>query len=998
MPHTQEGRLISLTTPLGADKLLLASFSGHEAISRLFSFHLDLLCESTDPSTHQPADPIDFSDIIGKSVTISVTLSDNTPRYFNGLVSHFAQSGADNLFTHYQMEVVPWTWMLTRFADCKIFHNKKVGDIIDQVLSDRGFTDYTLSLSGTYTPLEYTVQYRETDFNFISRLMEQNGIFYFFQHEDGKHTMVIADSSSAHEPCPGQESAGYNLAGGGIDDEDVVNSWSIEQELKSGKYTLTDYNFKTPSTSLLASEPTIVSVGGNADFELFDYPGEYLTRGDGTCFAKLRMQEEEASHLVAHGSSVCRAFTTGYKFDLEDHFQDSMNDTYILTEIQHIASAAGRYSSSGGGGGGSDSYSNHFTCIPADVPFRPARLTPKPFVQGPQTAVVVGKSQDSGDSGDADDPGTDGEEIWVDKYGRVMVLFPWDRAGACSCWVRVSQDWAGQGWGSITIPRVGQEVIVSFLEGDPDRPIITGRVYNASQTVPYALPANQTRSTFMTRSSKGGSASTYNELRFEDLAGKEQVFLRAQFDQDNQVLHDSREAVGNNRSLTVANDQLESVGGNLDTQVTGNVTGKVGGDVNNNVTGKVVEKVGGDTNSNVTGNVVEKIGGDSNSNITGNLNQKVGQTLSLQVGQNLYEKSGSNFAHEAGQIIHLKAGMTIVLEAGTELTLKVGGNYIDINPSGISIFGTMVMINSGGSAGSGCGSSPTSPTDPVDPNAPKDPDKADDGKTGTKLGSGSSPAASSSGAPAGSMSLAPPAAGSPAAPQLPGGAAGAAAAASTAASSAEQDAQQATQQAVQGAQQAAAEAQQDATQAQQAAQQAEQQADQAVDQVKQQAKQAFQQANQAVQQAQQAVSQAAAQGKAAAQQALNQAEQQAQQAAQAAKQAVQQAQQQAQQVQQQAQQAAAQAEKAAQQAAAQAQQAAQQAQQQAQQAAQQARQQAQQAAQQAKQAAQQAQQQAQQAEQQVKQAASQAQQQAQQSAQAAQQSASQAISQAQHGF
>jgi type VI secretion system secreted protein VgrG len=661
MPYSQEGRLITLTTPLGEDVLLLAGFSGHEAISRLFSFHLDLLTEHG---------PIDFTEIIGKNVTISVAQSDNTLRYFNGMVSQFAQSGSDTKFMHYQMEVVPWTWTLTRYADCKIFHNKKVGDILEQVFQDRGFQDYKLSLNGSYSPLEYCVQYRETDFNFISRLMEQNGIFYFFQHERGKHTMVIADSSSIHEACPGQESAGYNLVGGGLDADDVVNTWNIEQELRTGKYTLTDYNFKTPSASLLATEPTIVSVGGNASFEIFDYPGEYTTRGDGSTFAKLRMQEDEAGHLVAHGSSACRAFTSGYKFDLTDHYQDSMNTSYVLTEIQHIASVGGTYS----GSGGSDNYSNHFTCIPGTVPFRPARLTPKPFVQGPQTAVVVGKSSDTDNSDDG--VGGDGEEIWVDKYGRVIVLFPWDRAGKCSCRVRVSQDWAGQGWGAITIPRVGQEVIVSFLEGDPDRPIVTGRVYNADQTVPYPLPDNQTRSTFKTRSSEGGGTDNYNELRFEDKKGDEQIFLRGEKDFDTRLKNDIREWVGNNRSLIVTQDQME------------------------------------------------KAGGDLHSQVTGNINQKVGQNLSLQVGQNLYEKSGTNFAHEAGQVIHLKAGMTVVLEAGTELTLKVGGNFIDINSSGISIVGTMVMINSGGAAGSGCGSSPTSP---------KAPDEADDGGKGGKM-------------------------------------------------------------------------------------------------------------------------------------------------------------------------------------------------------------------------------------------------------------------------
>ena len=527
MPHySQQERLIALTTPLGEDVLLLAGFTGHEAISRLFGFQLDLLSDQG---------PIDFSGIIGKNVTISVTQADDTPRYFNGMVSQFAQSGADARFTHYQMEVVPWTWMLTRYADCKIFHNKKVNEVIEQVFSDRGFQDYKLLLNGDYSPMEYCVQYRETDFNFISRLMEQNGIFYFYQHEMGKHTMVIADSATAHEPCPGQTSAGYNLVSGGLDEADVINSWILEQELRSGKYTLTDYNFTTPSANLTATEPSVIEVGGNSGFEIFDYPGEYTTRGDGTAFAKLRMQEEEAGHLVASGSSVCRAFTTGYKFNLTDHYQNTMNVSYVLTEVQHIASAHGSYNLGSAGSG--DSYSNHFTCIPETVPFRPARLTPKPFVQGPQTAVVIGKSTYKDTSGD--DGGGDGEEIWVDSYGRVMVLFPWDRDGKCSCWVRVSQDWAGQGWGAITIPRVGQEVLVSFLEGDPDRPIITGRVYNAEQTVPYDLPANQTRSTFKTRSSKGGGTDNYNELRFEDKTGSEQIFLRGEKDFDTRLKNDS---------------------------------------------------------------------------------------------------------------------------------------------------------------------------------------------------------------------------------------------------------------------------------------------------------------------------------------------------------------------------------------------------------------------------------------------------------------------------
>jgi len=682
MPHIQDNRLISIATPLGKDALLLAGFSGTEGISRLFTFNLELLCERG---------PIDFTSIIGQRVTITIKLADDTPRFLNGYVSRFGASAAVDGFSRYQMEVVPWTWMLTRYSDCRIFHNKTVAQILQAVFSARGFTDFQISLNASYSPMEYCVQYRETDFNFIARLMEQNGIFYFFQHEDGKHTMVIADSSSIHEPCPGQATASYNPVSGGLDVGDVIESWDLEQTLMSGKYTHTDYNFITPSTSLLATEPTIDVAGGNASFELFDYPGPYTSRAEGTTFAKLRMQEVEAEHLMARGAGVCRSFTSGYKFDLADHFFPSMNTSYILVEVQHLASVGDTYFLDQGGG---ESYTNNFVCIPATVPFRPARITPKPFVQGPQTAVVVGKSQVQSGDGIVDDGGST-EDIWVDKYGRVVVLFPWDRKGQCSCRVRVSQDWAGKGWGSVTIPRVGQEVIVSFLEGDPDRPIITGRVYNAEQTYPYALPDNQTRSTFMTRSSTGGDASQYNELRFEDKSGSEQVFLRGQKDLDVRVLNDTREWVGNNRSLIITSDQMESVGG--------------------------------DQHSQVTGNVKETVGGDLNNQVTGNVNQQIGQTLSVQVGSNLYEKSGTNFAHEAGQVIHLKAGTTVVIEAGTELCLKVGGNFIDINSEGIAIFGTLVQINSGGSAGAGPGSSPTAPM------PPKDPDQADDGSKGTKM-------------------------------------------------------------------------------------------------------------------------------------------------------------------------------------------------------------------------------------------------------------------------
>jgi len=711
--YTQAGRLISLTTPLGDDKLLLTSFTGHEAISRLFHFHLTTLSEDTD---------VDFTQIVGQNVTINLTLSDDTQRPINGIVSHFACTGKEGDMTRYELDVVPKLWTLNRYADCRIYHNKDVTEIVKSILDERGI-DYQASLTGTYNKLEYCVQYRETDFNFVSRLMEQFGIFYFFQHDDSSHTMMLGDSTSVHQPCPGPSIGGFNLTSGGLDAGDVINAWSLGQELRSGKYSLTDYNFTTSTTDLLASEPTIYSVGGNDSMEVFDYPGPHQTQSDGTAMAKLRMQEEEAVHKIAHGTSVCRVFRSGYTFELNDHPLDALNGNYLFTEIQHTASVAGTYRDEGGVGaavaaaaaaaGGKESYANQFTLIPADVPFRPARVTPKPFVQGPQTAVVVGKSSDE-DSDDDQDAGGDGEEIWVDKWGRVLVLFPWDRKKATSCWVRVSQDWAGQGWGMINIPRVGQEVIVSFLEGDPDRPIITGRVYNDVQTVPYKLPDNGTRTTFRTSTSTGGGTAHYNELRFEDKQGSEQVFVRGEKDYDTRIVNDSREWIGNNRSLIVKKNQMEKVEGSLSLQV--------GGDQ--------FEKVSGDLHLQVKGKQNEKITGDLNHHISGNWNHKSDQNVSIQAGMNMYEKSGENYAHEAGMAIHLKAGMTMVLEAGMQLSLKVGGSFVDIGPAGVSISGPMVMINSGGAAGSGSGSSPTSPTDPKDPT---DPDEADDGSKGTKM-------------------------------------------------------------------------------------------------------------------------------------------------------------------------------------------------------------------------------------------------------------------------
>jgi type VI secretion system secreted protein VgrG len=531
--YTQDGGLFKIDTPLGKDVLLLRGFKGTESVSRLFRFELDLLSENS---------AISFPDIIGKNVTISLKQPDESYRYINGVISRFAQHATEEQFTSYSAEMVPWLWLLTLNVDCRIFKNKTIPDIITEVFNDLGFNDYTNSLQSSYDPREYCVQYRESSFNFVSRLMEEYGIFYFFKHQQGNHTLVLADSPTAHSSCPGQSSVRYVTVSGGPQ-EDVITGWQIEQELRTGKYSHTDYNFQTPSTSLKASEPTVYEVGGNSKFEIYHYSGEHLTKGAGQSLSKIRMEEEEAQHLVAHGTSHCRMFVSGCKFTLEEHPRKDMNTDYVLTEIQHTA-VTDAYPSSGNPEG--ESYSNAFTCIPLSVPFRPLRVTGRPKINSLQPAIVIGPS---------------GEEISTDQFGRVQVMFPWDAdtRGTGTAWCRVSQVWAGNNWGAMFLPRIGQEVLVDFMEGKPDLPVVVGRVYNAEQMPPWPLPDRQNLSGFRSHSTKGGGEHNANVLAFDDTIGDEVFYMRAEKDMARRVENDDDLDVFNDQTITIARNRTESV-------------------------------------------------------------------------------------------------------------------------------------------------------------------------------------------------------------------------------------------------------------------------------------------------------------------------------------------------------------------------------------------------------------------------------------------------------
>jgi type VI secretion system secreted protein VgrG len=650
MAYTQDNRLIAIDTPLGKDILLLQAFTGHEGISRLFNFSLDLLGESHS---------IPFNKLIGQKVTLTIRLADDGERYINGVISRFAQSGSDARFTHYRAEVVPWLWFLTRTTDCRIFQNMTVPDIITKIFKDLGFTDFKNRLEGTFEPRDYCVQYRETDFNFVSRLMEQYGIFYFFEHEEKKHTLVLANSPTVHQPCPGQPEARCDFSTGAMLEEDVVVGWQMEQELRPGKYALTDFNFETPSTSLAVNVASTINVGGNGKYEVYDYPGEYLKKVQGEQLAKIRLEEEEAPHMVVSGSGTCRDFTPGYRFDLVGHYSAEMDKSYVLTEVQHVASVGESYS--GGRGDVGESYSNHFTCMPYDVPFRPARVTPKPTVQGPQTAMVVGKA---------------GEEIWTDNYGRVKVQFHWDREGKrdenSSCWIRVSHPWAGKGWGSVSIPRIGQEVIVDFLEGDPDQPIITGRVYNAEQMPPYPLPARGVVSGVKSNSTKGGGG--YNEISLDDTKGQEKITVHGQYDMSTTVEHDDSQTIHNDRTITVDGTHTETIKKDTTIKIT---EGKYDHDV-----------VANTANYHVKGTLTEIYEDTQTTTVRGALTE-------------IYEDTQTTTVTKT---VKIDGKANILIQAVDEIKLQVGDHFISINKNGqITISSDKILATAGNEAKMGVG-------------------------------------------------------------------------------------------------------------------------------------------------------------------------------------------------------------------------------------------------------------------------------------------------------
>jgi type VI secretion system secreted protein VgrG len=516
----------------GDDDLILTGFNGSESLSRPFSYSLDMI---------SPLSYIDPARLLGKQVSWAVRSAEGD-RPFSGIMRQLVRGERwARGYYAYHAEIVPWLWLLSRRADCRIFQNKSVKDIIEQVFKANDKALFDLSgIKGSHPTREYCVQYRETDFNFVSRLMEEEGIFYYFRHDKMSHKMMLGDDLSAFYTCEDAE-VEYRT---NPDLTQHISAWNARNEFRTGVWTQNDYDFEHPSRNMQTNKNTLLAVSDFRNYEIYDYPGGYVDKSVGDTLTKLRMEEEEAPFDEIDGQGTCVHFSPGAKFKVVRHELVKEEEAYTLLATNHHATDNTHMA----GQGGSPTYANSFVCVPSRVLFRPPRITPKPVIHGPQTAVVVGPS---------------GEEIYCDEYGRIKVQFHWDRLGKndenSSCFIRVAQWVASKQWGSVFTPRIGMEVIVQFLEGDPDRPLVIGTVYNGDNMPPWALPDNKTQSGFKSRSSLKGGAANFNELRFEDKKGNEDVVFHGEKDFHRSVEHDDVIEIGNDQTITVQNNRTETV-------------------------------------------------------------------------------------------------------------------------------------------------------------------------------------------------------------------------------------------------------------------------------------------------------------------------------------------------------------------------------------------------------------------------------------------------------
>jgi type VI secretion system secreted protein VgrG len=708
----QTSRLLNFTSPLGDDVLLPERLTGVEGISELFDYRLELLAE-----TETSVDP---KKIVGQKVCVSISADDSgTMRYINGIVASFEMTGGDLDFNTYRARVVPNLWTLTLNENTRVFQDKTVVDVIKAVLSPYNISPSDQT-SATYTPMEYCTQYRETDFAFISRLMEQHGIIYFFSHTKDDHTFTLQDVSSKLSDCAIQSTFRFapepNPREGFYDF--VIREFISRSTLVTGKHTAWDYSFIRDKAVLSPSEATKGPLGSNSN-EQYDYANSaaaYLKKDSSDSkindltefFATIRRDSADAETLVAEGTSNAIPMQTGYTFTLSKYPQDAVNTKYLLTRIEHEVQQLPPYRTRTAAP--PQPYTNRFRAVPSAIRFRAPIDTVKPVVSGMHTGFVVVQS---------------GEDSYMDKYGRVNVQFWWDRLRKPNTpdntWLRVAQSWAGKGWGTYYWPRVGDEVLIGFIEGDPDQPIVVGSVYNGVNMPKYDPAGQYTLSGILTRSSKGGGAANANELRFEDLAGSEQIFMNAEKDYDLHVEHDWHTMVGNEQHTTITSNRFDQVGGDSHLLIKGKHLEQINGENDLNVQGNQIVSVGGNRDHTVSGNLTESISGSSNISVSSSLSEKVGSTYSLTVGQDFEIQATANCDVTAMSQITLNCGPNSIVLTPLGIGLNGAAGSISIGPAGVAITGVMVMINSGGAPITGSPGSAQSPQSPSNPTAPTAP-------------------------------------------------------------------------------------------------------------------------------------------------------------------------------------------------------------------------------------------------------------------------------------
>ncbi|SHK30717.1 type VI secretion system secreted protein VgrG [Marinobacter antarcticus] len=623
MPQANGLQFTARVGELPEDGFSVVSFALTEGLSQLF--HGRLIMASTDPG-------IQASDILEQPVDLVVWQDGIALRRFTGVVSEFARGDTGQRRTRYELIMQPPLWRLGLMHYSRIFQAQTTDTIVRTLLEERGIVDSVFDLKRAPQEREYCVQHRESDLAFIERLAAEEGWHYRYQHG-----LILADH---HGDAPRLEAAEYNGKAGGSTKQPAVFRFRYEERVRATSVAMKDYTFKNPAYALM-HEQSSSSTNHRQDYQHFDYPGRFKADASGQPFTEARLDALRNDASTAHGESNRPDFTSGAKVALTNHDSDKLNRDWLLTAITHVGEQPQALAEEGGSE--PTTYHNLFSAVPASKTWRPL-CNHRPLMDGPQIAIVTGP---------------EGEEIHCDEFGRVKVRFPWDRRQQqskvestehSSAWLRVSQGWAGGQYGFMALPRIGHEVIVSFLDGDPDQPIITGRTYHAINTPPYTLPEHKTRTTLKTQTHKGEGS---NELRFEDEADKEQIYIHAQKDLDLLTENNRTEVIKNDSHLTVESDRFSHVKSN------------------DHIT--------------VDGEHREKIGGDYSLTVNGSHHSKFGKAQLI----------------EAGNEIHHKAGMKIVIEAGAEVTLKAGGSFVKVDPSGVTISGPLVRMNSGGGPGNG---------------------------------------------------------------------------------------------------------------------------------------------------------------------------------------------------------------------------------------------------------------------------------------------------------